>query len=247
MRALVWDTSSVTGAICVFDLDDVKGAKPVILYSAYLNVEAKHSERLLWGLHHAAEATRARIEDFDFYGVGVGPGSFTGLRMGVATANALSLARGILGPAGQIVPISSLAVEAGSYLARHASNPRTSVIVARDACKNEIYFGVGTRDQWLRDKVKIRILSPEGVAKEMSKSSKVAIVGDAVGRYPILSRFKKRMCPENRILPEILAPLAAWKIQSKAALPAVLPNYLRDSDAEVRLKIKQQAANVSAK
>src|SRR4051812_2069169 len=89
MKFLAWDTSSKSGAVVAFE--SRAGAYDVHLVAELvLNVDSTHSERLLWGIHQVLESARWKLEDVDVFGVGAGPGSFTGLRIGVTTARTLA-------------------------------------------------------------------------------------------------------------------------------------------------------------
>ena len=88
-----------------------------------------HGQRLPADLERVLDAASIRIDAVDMFAVAAGPGSFTGLRVGIATVQGLALARGRL-----VVPVSVL-----EALARSA--PRTDQPVAAwmDAQRGEVF------------------------------------------------------------------------------------------------------------
>lgn len=264
MKVLAWDTSSKTGTLVALEYDpQVKaGWEAVRLVGEWsLNVDLTHSERLLWAIHSMLESARWKINEVDVFGVGVGPGSFTGLRIGVTTAR--TLAHTLERP---LLRVSSLAA-----LARSVAQPihdfgvkKTWVIAATDACKGELFALWGLADSvtecvamaegdlpglWKRG-VEEKVLSPEelmsNLHKKLSdKKSKWIAVGEGVERYlgawKVLPAKQKLLPSSNfhhQIQGRILGRLVWEGIQAGILAPAlqVHPRYLRASDAELKLK-----------
>lgn len=211
MKLLVWDTSSKVGALAALEWDErtKSGWGGVRLVSEWtLNVDSQHSERLLWGVHELLEASRWKLADIDLFGVGVGPGSFTGLRIGVTTAR--TLAHSMKKP---LIPVSSLAAlsRPAAQWFSSASKKRTILISATDAAKGDFFalwgsaksiLDCSTRAEgdfpgfWKRG-VEEDVFSPEELLKAVRKkltervvgstqSSQWAVLGEAAKRYPDL-------------------------------------------------------------
>ena len=83
MRILAIDTATTTGSVALTDGEKVVG-------EYLLNSRATHSERLLPALMRILEDGEWSGSDIEGLAVATGPGSFTGLRIGVATAKALA-------------------------------------------------------------------------------------------------------------------------------------------------------------
>lgn len=88
---------------------DVKGKQDFL----ELDASAKNSEQILPAIDQLLSKNNLEIKDNDLFGVVVGPGSFTGLRIGIAIIK--GLCAGLRLPA-QVVPISSLDLMAQEYL-----------------------------------------------------------------------------------------------------------------------------------
>jgi tRNA threonylcarbamoyladenosine biosynthesis protein TsaB len=165
-------------------------------------------------------------ENISFLAVGVGPGTFTGLRIGISTARALAQARGL-----EIAGVSSLAALARGIEAR-PERPRLALI---DARRREVFGALHGADG--------------GVIWEPFVAGPEALVGriDALGSPPIAAgdgslRFRQELEAAGVDVPpktERVHRMAARHICALAD-PAdrrrpeqVKPSYLRRPDAEI--------------
>ena len=185
-RLLAWDTSSKVGALVALEWDERAGKSadaPYRLVSEWtLNVDAaQHSERLLWAIHQTLESCSWKLEEVDAFGVGVGPGSFTGLRIGITTARTLAqtLGRPIVG----VSSLAALARPVALHFADHAE--RVILVASSDAAKGELFALIGAARSivdcaaladgdfpglWKRG-VEEDVLEPEKIMQSMSKRS----------------------------------------------------------------------------
>lgn len=126
MIVLAIDTSGSGCSAAIYDSGSMS-----ILGQSGADIGRGHAERLMEFVDGALEAADRPLGDIDRIAVTIGPGSFTGIRVGVATARGLALALGK--PA---VGVSSLHVIAEEA---RAAAPGKSVLVAIDAKRDEVY------------------------------------------------------------------------------------------------------------
>lgn len=87
MLTLAFDTSSKTASVAILNDD-------TIIYDAIINSGLNHSEVLLPAIDLACSQSCLKIQDIDLFACTLGPGSFTGLRIGVSTLKGLMIATG---------------------------------------------------------------------------------------------------------------------------------------------------------
>ena len=265
MRLIAWDTSSKEAALVALEWNqESKSGWPGVKLVAEwaLNVDLNHSERLLWGIDQILESARWGLGDVDLLGVGVGPGSFTGLRIGVTTARtlALTLNKPLLG----VSSLAALARPAASWLA--SKKARTVVIAATDAAKGELFglFGsarsildcaIRSDDDhaglWKRG-VEEKVMLPgdlmQAIKRKLAEGdgkSEWVAVGEGRFRYPeawkTLPVARRAEIPDffsNQVQGRYLGQIVweAFQAGLHSDPARVLPRYLRASDAEVKLK-----------
>ena len=122
MLTLAFDTSFKTAAVALFQDD-------TILYDVVINTGLNHSEMLLPAIEAACRQLKLKIDDIDLFACTLGPGSFTGLRVGVSTMKGLLLATEK--PA---VGVSSLAA-----LALNVTGNAALIYSVMDAGRGQVY------------------------------------------------------------------------------------------------------------
>ncbi len=122
MLILGIETSTKTGSVAVVSEDGV-----VAQYS--LNIEVTHSERLMATVDRVLRDTGLGMANMDGFAVACGPGSFTGLRIGISAVKGLALATGR--PVAAVPTLQALA-----WNVPHAAFPVCPLL---DARKNEVY------------------------------------------------------------------------------------------------------------
>ncbi|MRR15798.1 MAG: tRNA (adenosine(37)-N6)-threonylcarbamoyltransferase complex dimerization subunit type 1 TsaB [Deltaproteobacteria bacterium] len=227
MLILAFDTSSKTAAVSVL-------RDQTVLYDTIINKGLNHSEVLLPGLDEALRVLNIRMAEIDLFACTLGPGSFTGLRIGVSTLKGLMLATGK--PAAGVSSLSALALNAD----------RTESIVCSmmDAGRGQVYLAYYRYDEngFLGQLEGARAIDPHDIVDH--PGDEVIYVGDGAIKYAdiIRSRTKhksKIASPAKQyICGSAVGRLAIEKFRSGDLLDAVscAPVYLRSADALAKKK-----------
>ena len=230
MLVLALDTTSRAGSVAVVH-DDVVRAE------IGGDLAITHGQRLPLELERALHQAAVPIEAVDLFAVVAGPGSFTGLRVGIATIQGLAMAE-----QKKVVALSALEV-----LARAATNARHPVGAWMDAQRGEVFAALYAADG---TDVLIEAVSapPADVLDAWSRQVDVpaiTFVGDGANRYR--EAITRRAGTGVSILPAPSLAALAGKIAvaapARAILPhAIIPIYVRKSDAELARARREQAA-----
>lgn len=178
MKILGVDTSTPIGSVGLIDGENFVGEHS-------LNIVQTHSSRLIPTIDQILKWANLTVHELDACAVGIGPGSFTGVRIGVGAAKALCYA--IRKP---IVGVSTLAAVADNL--RYTN---TLICPVLDARRNEIYGAVFHGGERLERKSDDLCVPIEAFLERVSGPA--VFVGDGLKRYAsaILKRFG-----ENAIL-----------------------------------------------
>lgn len=130
MYLLSLDTAAKTATACVSKLDENGALKP--LARVAVNATLTHSESLLPMIDFCLENARLSFSDISILAASTGPGSFTGVRIGIATAKGLAFARP------ELICIGVSTLEALAY--NISAYPSGRVLLpVMDARRNQFY------------------------------------------------------------------------------------------------------------
>ncbi len=218
MKILAIDSSALTATAALSE-DGVLRAE--ITQNTRLN----HSVTLMPMVDELLRMAGWHISDIDRFAVANGPGSFTGLRIGIGTVK--GLAQGTEKPCVGVSTLKALA-----YNLPFASMP---VVPIMDARRGEVYAGIY---QWENDR--FVSLSPDAALPLTELCSKLSgnalFVGDAVPVYQekiqeILGE-KAHFAPISASLPRASGVIAASMGEPEISYHHLAPVYLRLSQAE---------------
>jgi len=220
LKVLSIDTSSPRGSVALLCGNEVIGE----LRIASLET---HSSRLLRSIEFLLETAGCNLNDLDLVASGVGPGSFTGIRIGVATALGLAQALGI--------PFAG--VSGMDALANQNLFLQGEIAVVMDAQRSQVYYaGYINNNGKIRGIGRPMLLFPDELESRLKRKS-IFLIGDGASRYFSQFRILRANRPQFVVTDLFIAAgigqLAlrrkrTWK--SGAALQSE-PLYIRPPDA----------------
>lgn len=236
MKILAIDTSTMLGGIAI--MDDL-----TLIAETRLNVKSTHSERLMTEIEHCLKQSSLKISDIDVFAVAIGPGSFTGLRIGLSAVKGLSYATGK-----PIVSVPTL-----DALALNFPYSRYPVCTMLDARKKEVYAALF---EWDNDNFKKLInetsINPEEFMRNVllrGEYDKIIFAGEGAVIYKdkiieVMSEKAVFASPEKTVpSPANVASLGIKKaLRGEFSEPvSLVPVYIRRSEAEVNPVRKDRA------
>lgn len=243
MKVLGFDTATRATTVALLDSDTDEavqrrddppaGARP------------RHTTRLMALVVEVLDGAGAAWADVDRIAVGVGPGTFTGLRIGVATAHALARARDI-----ELVGVSTLhALARATATAGAAGNgSHDAVMAVIDARRGEAFAaGWAAADVTRADASPVlspRAVAPDALAETMREDGRAWLaVGDGAVEFIAALEHAGARIPEPDSVVHRVSAVEHCRL-ALALRPeppeAIQPEYLRLPDAEINLRTARQ-------
>lgn len=191
--------------------------------------EAAAAAALLPAIDRLLRRAGVSVGQLAAFAIAIGPGSFTGLRIGVATLKGLAF-----GSPAPVAAVSTLAV-----LARSAGPGLEPVVALLDARRGEVYAGAFQREgEQPHPSLQDGVFTPEELIARLPACCR--LVGD--GAVLVHDRLSAALGPgvtlarESGLRARPVAELGARLLAQGAGIPAaeLVPRYLRRAEAEVR-------------
>jgi tRNA threonylcarbamoyladenosine biosynthesis protein TsaB len=225
MKVLGIDTSTACGSVGLID-------EEWVVSEYLLNASVTHSERLIKAIEVVLREARYSMEDLDGWAISLGPGSFTGLRIGVSTAKGLAFAS-----RKPLAGASTLDV-----LASQISPTPYSICPILDARKGEVYtaFYRYTQDHLLKRLTTYHAMVPQDLVKNIKEPT--IFIGNGIrtyGNYLQSSLSSLAIFPPyplNVPLGSMVAKLGRDLLRKGEYLDlsTFTPIYVRPSEAELK-------------
>jgi len=231
MYILGIETATKTGGVAIVSENGV-------LAEYTLNIEVTHSERLMSTVDRVLKDTGFTLADIDGYGVSIGPGSFTGLRIGLSTIKGLAFSTG--------KPVA--AVPTLRALAWNVPFSRYPVCPLLDARKKEVYAALYRHDgrntiQEMPDSV-ISLVELSGRI-----TGEVLFTGEGsrlfAGEITKIFSDRAHFAPLSSSVPSAASvaeiALSMLKGEQQTGPDKLVPMYIRRPEAEVAWEKRQRS------
>jgi tRNA threonylcarbamoyladenosine biosynthesis protein TsaB len=210
-----------------------------VLASFHSTRDRRHAEMLTPAIEFLCRQARVDFKEVSVVAVDIGPGLFTGLRVGIATAKAVASALRV-----PMIGLSSLDLLA--YPLRHSSRVVVPVI---DAKRGEVFTAMYRQVPGGIQRVEpYRLTTPQELSSELqARNDDILLVGDGALRYREVFADAHHgeigsvgfAFPSAAALVELAQPKA---LREEFVQPWDLePMYLRKSDAEINWDIRERA------
>ena len=234
-------TLAITSSTAVVGVAVGPAGGPVLAASE-VATDRRHAEELTPMIGRVLGAAEATVADLDAIAIDVGPGRFTGLRVGLTTARSLALAVDI-----GVIGLTSLEILA----AGEASRPVVAVV---DARRGEVFqqrfdaapvrapgaraggtssgVGGGSVDRWVITPLEAAGPPAVGAPDELARAAGGAtVVGDGADRYR--EHYGSRVVEGRSPSATVMVALAAGRALRPG--PEVVPVYLREPDVQINV------------
>ncbi len=223
MKILAIDTTSTSASVAISEDEKIIG-------SYRISTAKKHSETLLPMIEHLCRATDTSLSQIDAFAVTVGPGSFTGVRIGVSTVKGLAF-----GSERPCVAVSTL-----ESLAWNLKGITGIIVCLMDARRNQFYNAIFENDGQVCNRLTPdRMITAKELTNELSQyqDKPIYFVGDG---YDLARKsVSDSVCITPPILrmqnAESVALLATAQLSENRNIftdRTLSPDYLRPSQAE---------------
>ena len=234
LKILALDCSATPASVAI--LEDEK-----ILAFSYTNVKLTHSQTLMPMVENLLKASLTDLNDIEGFAISAGPGSFTGVRIGISVIKGLSIAQNK-----PCVAVSTLIALAQNYIENDCY-----ICAVMDARCNQVYNAIFEIDNGCITRLcDDRAIMCDQLLKEIEslsqKGKPIVIVGDGTdvfAPYCVNINNVKKSHPKNRFQNAAgvgITALEEFKKGNTLTNEQLLPIYLRLPQAERELKNKEK-------
>lgn len=219
MLVLAIDTSTKAGSVALFD--DKKG----LLGEIIINIDRNHSDTMMKAIDYLFEISKKKIDDLSKIAVTEGPGSFTGIRVGMGIVKGLVFGKNI-----EVVSMNTLDLLVEELIFEG------EVVPLLDARKGRVYYSIYEKNSNGAKRISNYMDGELEKILETLKNRKICFTGDAsyIYKNEIINIMGENaiFIPESRILPKA-SILAEKALNLEKVNPIILePYYHSKTQAE---------------
>ncbi len=231
MKILSVDSSAKSASSAIYD--------EKIISEFYINTNLTHSQTLVPMIDSALKNASLSVDDMDCFAVNVGPGSFTGVRIGVSAVKGIAFAKDK--PCIAISTLESIAYNFTMF-------ENCVICACMDARRNQFYNALFKIENGEVKRLCVdRAISFENLCDEVKDFENVIIAGDGAELFSNLAKdilHNITLSSDNlryqRASSVALCALNKYENNEIIKAEALMPSYLRLSQAEREYKNKQE-------
>lgn len=216
MKILAVDTCSSKCSVAIKDGDKT-------LYSLVKEMPRGHSEALFPMIEMALKESKLDINDIDAFACTVGPGAFTGIRVGISSTRALSMA----------TKKPAIGVKSADAIVTGFEEQNLPILVALESKRKDVYWQLFDSE---KNPITEMSLSLASDVAEQIESEQLIVIGDGGVHF-------KEFLPHatfleyNHPAPEDICKLAQIALEKNEYEGSCEPLYLRDADVSKPKKL----------
>ena len=225
MKVFGIDTAVETGSVAIVEDD-------VLIAEVLLTSRQTHARRLMKAIDTVLSMTASHLSDFDGFAVSVGPGSFTGLRIGISTVKGLAFSVGK--PIAAVITLDALALQ--------FPYARILICPMLNARKRAVYTALyrAGKDGAVARVSDYAVISPLDWLPRITEPC--LFVGDGIAEYGSLIKQKMGLLAYfappflNTIRASVIAATGMEHLKNEETDDpgTLVPFYIRPSDAEIK-------------
>ena len=213
MKILGVDTCSAKCSVAITDGDKV-------LYTLVTEMPRGHSEALFPMIETALQESHIDIDDIDAFSCTIGPGAFTGIRVGIASIKALALATNK----------PAVGVKSADAIVAGIEKQDAHILVALESKRKDVYWQLFDNEKKQLDDMSLSLASD--VAEQL-KDENLIVIGDGSIHFEGLLKQAVLDNKYSHPLPENICKIAKIMLEDNQYENSCEPLYLRDADVSM--------------
>ena len=189
--------------------------------------EYSHSEKLNLFIEAVLKEAGVEMKDLSAIAVSKGPGSFTGLRIGVSSAKGIAYALTL-----PLISCNTLDCLAGGFIQQSDLRENDLIVPMIDARRQEVYMKIIDLKMNQLTDIEAKVIDQDSFSEYYQSDRKIHLIGDGASKFKTLYEANSDVIVHENILPSaahmIAAALNAYEENKFEDLAYFEPFYLKD-------------------